>query len=200
VPAPGYLAVGWDPARRRLRLPAGTALDLGATAKAWAADRSARRIAASLGCGALVNLGGDLAVAGGTPPGGWRVTVADDHRTPQPDSPVVAVHGGGLASSGTSVRAWQRGGQTLHHIVDPRTGRNPEPCWRTVTVAAASCVAANTAATAALVLGPAAPAMLRHAGLPARLAHQDGGVVRVCGWPEDSTPDSDSDSGKRGAA
>ncbi|RAG87369.1 FAD:protein FMN transferase [Streptacidiphilus pinicola] len=185
-PAPGYRSVEWDSARRRLVLPAGVALDLGATAKAWAADRAARRIAAAVRCGVLVNLGGDLAVAGETPEGGWRVSVADDHRAPAADSPVVAVHGGGLATSGTAVRAWQRGGQRLHHIVDPRTGRNPAACWRTVSVAAASCAAANTAATAAMILGTEAPTMLRHAGLPARLAHEDGGVVRVGGWPEDA--------------
>jgi thiamine biosynthesis lipoprotein len=196
-PAPGYRNVEWDSARRRIRLPAGTALDLGATAKAWAADRAAQRIAAAVRSGVLVNLGGDLAVAGGTPPGGWRVSVADDHRAPALDSPVIAVHSGGLATSGTAVRAWQRAGQRLHHLVDPRTGRNPAPCWRTVSVAATSCVAANTAATAAMILGPEAPAMLRHSGLPARLAHEDGGVVRVGGWPKDA-PNGAPD--ERGAA
>ncbi|WP_063770904.1 FAD:protein FMN transferase [Streptacidiphilus neutrinimicus] len=184
-PAPGWRNVVWDAARRRVRLPAGAALDLGATAKAWAADRAAQRIAAALRCGVLVNLGGDLSVAGGTPAGGWRVSIADDHRAPAPDSPVVAVHTGGLATSGSAVRAWQRGGQRLHHIVDPRTGRNPAVCWRTVTVAAPSCVAANTAATAAMILGPEAPTALRHAGLPARLVNEDGTVLRVGGWPED---------------
>jgi thiamine biosynthesis lipoprotein len=198
APAPGHRSVEWDSARRRLRLPAGTALDLGATAKAWAADRAAVRVAAALGCGVLVNLGGDLAVAGETPRGGWRVSVADDHRAPAPGSPVVAVHGGGLATSGTAVRAWERAGRRLHHVVDPRTGRNPARYWRTVTVAAASCTEANTAATAALILGPEAPAMLRHAGLPARLAHEDGKVVRIGGWPQD-TPAGPAPS-ERGAA
>ena len=32
--------------------------------------------------GVLVNLGGDIAVAGPAPPGGWPVRVADDHRAP----------------------------------------------------------------------------------------------------------------------
>ncbi|MEZ0090758.1 FAD:protein FMN transferase [Streptacidiphilus sp. EB129] len=184
--APGLRSVDWAPARRRLRLPPGAALDLGATAKAWAADRAARLVAEASGCGVLVNLGGDLATGGEAPEGGWRIAVADDHRAPRPDSPVVCVHGGGVATSGTAVRSWERAGQRLHHIVDPRTGRNPAPFWRTVTVAAGSCVQANGAATAALVLGPDAPAMLRESGLPARLVHVDGGVVPVCGWPQDA--------------
>ncbi|MEY9875603.1 thiamine biosynthesis lipoprotein [Streptacidiphilus sp. MAP12-33] len=185
APAPGLRIVEWDPHARRLRMPAGVALDLGATAKAWAADRAAHRIAEATGCGVLVNLGGDLAAAGAPPEGGWRVAVADDHRTPQPDSPVVAVHSGGLATSGTAVRTWTRDGHRAHHIVDPRTGRNPQAYWRTVTVAARSCLEANTAATAALVLGPDASRMLRQAGLPARLAHESGEVVRIGGWPVD---------------
>ncbi|MFE0462357.1 FAD:protein FMN transferase [Kitasatospora sp. NPDC058965] len=186
APAPGVRRVAWDPGQRRLRLPHGVSLDLGATAKAWAADRSAGRIAAAVHCGVLVNLGGDLAVAGPTPEGGWRVAVADDHRAPAADAPVVAVRTGGLATSGTAVRAWQRGGLRLHHVVDPRTGRNPAACWRTVTVAATTCVDANTAATAALVAAADAPAMLRRAGLPARLVRPDGRVLRLGGWPEDA--------------
>ena len=45
--------------------PGGVVLDLGATAKALAADRAARaRVAAATGCGVLVNLGGDIADRG----------------------------------------------------------------------------------------------------------------------------------------
>ena len=83
-----------------------------------------QRIAEALGCGVLVNLGGDVAVAGPAPTGGWGV----GHRPALHDGPadadeVVAVHAGGLASSGTTARTWTRAGRTLHHIVDPWTGR-----------------------------------------------------------------------------
>src|SRR5260370_41672725 len=74
---PGWRQVQFDEQSRILALPPGVRLDLGATAKAWAADRSAARLAAALGCGVLVSLGGDIAVAGETPPGGWRVRVQD---------------------------------------------------------------------------------------------------------------------------
>jgi thiamine biosynthesis lipoprotein len=70
------------------------------------------------------------------------------------------------------------------HIIDPATGEPVESPWRTVTVAARSCVAANTASTAAIVLGDDAPRWLAARGLPARLVALDGGVVRVGGWPE----------------
>jgi FAD:protein FMN transferase len=61
---PGWRQIELDEESGLVSLPAGTRLDLGATAKAWAADRAAARIAAELGCGVLVNLGGDIAVAG----------------------------------------------------------------------------------------------------------------------------------------
>jgi thiamine biosynthesis lipoprotein ApbE len=75
--APGWRLVGLDEQHRHLTLPPGMSLDLGATAKAWAADRSAARLAAELGCGVLVGLGGDIAVAGPVPDGGWRIRVQD---------------------------------------------------------------------------------------------------------------------------
>jgi thiamine biosynthesis lipoprotein len=183
-PAPGWWRLHWDLARREVLLPRGVTLDLGATAKALAADRIADRASRAAGCGVLVGLGGDIAVAGRPPTGGWRVAVADDHRTAL-DVPAqtVAVVSGGLATSSTVARAWRRGGRVRHHIVDPRTGDNPAAIWRTVSVAAGSCVDANTASTAAVILGDAAPAWLAQRGLPARLVTPTGQVVHTAGWP-----------------
>ncbi|MEU9444500.1 FAD:protein FMN transferase [Streptomyces sp. NPDC048304] len=187
APTADWRAVEWDSAARWLRMPPGIALDLGATAKALAADRAAHRATEVAGCGVLVNLGGDLSVAGQAPPGGWRVAIADDHAAPDAGGrPTVSVTEGGLATSGTTVRTWRRGGRRLHHIVDPATGDVPAPVWRTVSVAAVSCVAANTASTEAVVLGERALGRLRRMGLPARLVRVDGTVERVCGWPEDT--------------
>ncbi|MFI9357962.1 FAD:protein FMN transferase [Streptomyces lydicus] len=186
-PAPGWHRVVWNPRARRLRLPPGTSLDLGATAKALASDHAARRAAAATGCGALVSLGGDLAVAGRPPAGGWRIALSDDHAAPSPGrSPVVSVTAGALATSGTSVRSWRRAGRALHHIVDPATGEPAAVIWRTATVAAATCVDANTAATAAIVLGGDAVDWLRRTGLPARLVGVDGSVMQVGGWRDDA--------------
>ncbi|MDH6136847.1 thiamine biosynthesis lipoprotein [Kitasatospora sp. MAA4] len=194
----GWRSIDWRPESRRLRLPAGTALDLGATAKALAADRAARGAADAAGCGVLVCLGGDLSTAGAAPADGWQVAIADDHAAPPSASgPVVAVRSGGLATSGTAVRTWRRGGRTLHHIVDPATGDVPEPFWRTVSVAAATCVDANTAGTAAVVRGEAALGWLRESGLPARLVRVDGSVVTVGGWPADPPSPNRAQGGPR---
>lgn len=185
-PVPGWWRVTLDETTRRVLLPRTVALDLGATAKALAADRAARRIADTVGGGVLVGLGGDLATAGPAPEGGWRIGVGDDHRLAELDPhTTVTIRSGGLATSSTTVRAWRRAGRTVHHIVDPRTGDIPEAAWRTASVAAGSCVDANIASTAAIVLGWAAPGWLSAARLPARLVGQQDNVVAVAGWPLD---------------
>jgi thiamine biosynthesis lipoprotein len=182
VPAAGWRAVRVDRAAGTVAVPAGVRLDLGATAKALAADRAAAAAAAAIAPrGVLVSLGGDVALGGPVPDEGWPVGIADGHR----DGVVattVALRGGGLATSSTTQRRWRRDGREVHHILDPRTGAPAPVVWRTASVAARSCVEANTASTAAIVLGATAPAWLWRMGLPARLVRRDGAVVGTCGW------------------
>lgn len=180
----GWHAIEIDTAGRRVRLPRGVELDLGATAKAFAADRAARRIADATGGGVIVNLGGDCAIAGEAPADGWTIRVTDRHDS-SVDAPgaTIALSAGGLATSGTTARRWTRGGRRLHHVVDPATGWPAESVWRTATVAAPTCVDANVASTAAIVLGLAAPRWLESGGRPARLVAEDGSVTALCGWP-----------------
>jgi len=184
-----------DTERCTVRVPATVMLDLGATAKALAADRAATRICAAVGCGVLVNLGGDIRVAGETPPDGWRVGILDDlvfaasdsQAEPAGQGQAVIVRDGGLATSSTRARTWQRGGAHLHHIIVPGTGLPVDSCWRTVSVAAATCVDANTASTAAIVRGERAVRWLEKLHLPARLVRRDGTTVLTSGWPAGAT-------------
>jgi thiamine biosynthesis lipoprotein len=176
-PAPDWRAV--ELRDRELTVPAGVLLDLGATAKAAAADRAAALIALRLGVGALVALGGDIATAGPAPESGWGVRVED--RPGDPHCTVRLPAGAALATSSTAVRTWGRPGELVHHILDPRTGRPAPRVWRTVSVAASSCVRANTLTTAAIVRGHDAPALL--AGVPARLVTPGLDVLRLGGWP-----------------
>jgi FAD:protein FMN transferase len=167
---------------RSVRLPAGVLLDLGATAKAAAADRCARRVYEQTGSGVLVNLGGDIATAGPTPDGGWQVLVQDTDDDPA--SQVALGSAAGLATSSTSRRRWWHGGDVVHHIVDPRTGRSADPVWRSVSVAAGTCLAANTISTAAIVRGHGAPDWLAALNVPARFVERDGAVRTIGGWPQ----------------
>lgn len=167
-----------------VRCPRGVMLDLGATAKALAADRAARAASAAAKAGVLVALGGDIAVSGPAPATGWRVYVTDDHRAGD-DAPgqAVVIWTGGLATSSTCVRNWSLGDVRMHHILDPRDGLPVRSRWRTASVAAASCAEANIASTAAIVLGDDAIRWLGQHGLPARLVEAEGDVHTVGGWP-----------------
>ena len=91
---------------------------------------------------------------------------------------------GGIATSSTTVRRWTRGEVELHHIIDPATGLPVDGPWRTATVAADTCIDANIASTAAIVMGEAAVAWLERHQVPARLVDRDGGVHRLAGWPD----------------
>ena len=161
-----------------LTVPAGTALDLGATAKAHLADLAALVLSRRHHTAVLVEIGGDLAVHGNAP--GWNVVVAERAGA---SGQLVLVRHGGLATSTTTVRRWRRAGQPMHHIVDPTTGAPTDGPWRTVTVHAQSALAANTASTAAIVLGDAALDWLTTRRLAARLVARDGSVVATEWWP-----------------
>jgi thiamine biosynthesis lipoprotein len=186
-PAGRWRSIGLDESSGVVSMPSGIELDLGATAKALAADRGATVAAEAARAGVLVSLGGDVAAAGDAPAHGWPVLVAEDHAAPIDSAgPVVAMWSGGLASSSTTLRRWSSSAGELHHVLDPRTGAPAEDRWRVVTVAAASCVDANVASTAAIVLGNEAPRWLVKRGLPSRLVGADGEVAYVGGWPQEA--------------
>ncbi|CAN5744101.1 FAD:protein FMN transferase [soil metagenome] len=170
---------------RTVTVPAGVVLDLGASAKAVAADRCAARAHRATGSGVLINLGGDIATAGAAPEGGWPVLVHDG-----PDEPVTSVTlsaGSAMATSSTVHRRWERDRNAAHHILDPRTGRSADPVWRTVSVAADSCLAANTISTAAIVRGWRALDWIGRQNIPARLVDSERKVRTTGGWPNDES-------------
>jgi FAD:protein FMN transferase len=188
-PVPGFRHLHLDRQRRAVRIPKGVRLDLGSSAKAFLADRAAAHVAHTLGSGALVSVGGDVAVAGEPPPLGWAIGIAmDSSRGPDDVDQVVAIHGGGLASSSTGVRTWQMGSDQVHHIVDPTTGCSSAPYWRLVSATGASCVDANALSTAAVVWGDQAVERLRPFGQAVRLLRHDGEVFTLGGWPEAQRP------------
>jgi thiamine biosynthesis lipoprotein len=177
--------VRFEEASRTVLVPRGVELDLGATAKALASDLGAAAALRAAGAGGvLVSLGGDIAVAGEAPAGGWPIQVSEDSAAPIVEGEeTIAITAGGVATSSTTVRRWMRGAVELHHIIDPATGVPAAGPWRTATVVAATCVDANIASTAAIVKGSAAVAWLEAGGLPARLVGREGTVLRTAGWP-----------------
>ena len=104
-----------------------------------------------------------------------------------PGGDTVTLHGGGLATSGTDRRTWLRAGELQHHLIDPSTGRPARTPWRQVTVAAGSCLAADVAAKAALLLGHAGPSWLDRRGLAGRFVANEGNIVTNATWAIAST-------------
>jgi thiamine biosynthesis lipoprotein len=176
----GWRALSYDPRAHTVRLPPGVSIDLGASGKAWAADRAATEVTTRLGVSVAVECGGDIAVRGPLPEGGWPVRVAAAVGADEWHD--VVVFDGGLATSGTTARRWRRGGVELHDIIDPSTGLPACTPWAMVTVAAATCVEANAASTAAVIMGERAMAWLDDLKLPSRLVDTDGGVRFAGGW------------------
>jgi thiamine biosynthesis lipoprotein len=208
APVPGWRAIGLDAQTRSVRVPARVELDFGSTGKALASDlAAAAAYAAAPGGGVLVSLGGDIATAGRTPEGGWRILASEDSETAADSAgEVVAIAGGAVATSSTTVRRWRSGdGIVRHHLIDPWTGGPVVSRWRTVSVVADTCVAANTAATATIVLGERGLSWLEARALPARLVDEDGRVTRIGGWPEPemtsgAAPERFADAPARSAA
>ena len=185
-PAPGWSAItiGDD---GTVTLAEGAGIDLGATAKAAAADAAATTIATQLGCGVLVDLGGDLRIAGPAPQGGWAIGMAKSAKSAVAErdiDEVVALAAGAMTSSSSIVRTWQRDGTTLHHIIDPRTGRSAQTPWAMASVVAANAVDANALSTAAIIWGEDAIFELAQRSTQARLLRHDGSIERVGGWVE----------------
>ena len=140
----------------------GTKLDLNCVVKGLAVDAAVQQLAGE----GFVAAGGDVAVRGAAVvglPGGGSLTLRD----------------GGLATSGTTRRHWVRGGDTQHHLIDPRTGRPSTSPWSEVTVAAGSCLEADVAAKAAFLLGDAGPEWLDERDLPGRFRAEDREVANA---------------------
>ena len=177
-PVSGWRSVAL--AGRVVTVPAGTLIDVGSVGKAHAADRIAADLAERLPGGFLVDLGGDLAVSGEVPDGGWRVGVELADGTV---AQVVTTHASGIATSSTRLRRWAGPDGERHHVLDPRTGRTAPSTWAQVTCAAASAWEANAMSLAAIVLGPDAPAWLGARGVAARLDTVNRVVIATARWP-----------------
>jgi thiamine biosynthesis lipoprotein len=106
----------------RVRLPGGVMLDLGGIGKGLAADVLAVGLVARGAVSACVSLGGDIRVAGGVPDeGGWNVPVTNP-LAPEAVLGCVPLAHEAIVTSTTTIRTWRRGGNTMHHLIDPHTG------------------------------------------------------------------------------
>ncbi|MBC8365329.1 MAG: FAD:protein FMN transferase [Actinobacteria bacterium] len=140
-----------DHVAKTATLPVGLVLDPGGLGKGAAADVVVAELMAEGTAGAMVGIGGDLAVSG-VPPGddGWIVAVEHPLR-PDEELGHLALDHGGIATSSTLTRRWTSGGRARHHLVDPATGTCSTTDLAAVTVVAGASWQAEVHATAAIL-------------------------------------------------
>jgi len=169
----GWHKVAWQ--RPFVSLPvAGMELDFGGFGKEYAADR-AGTLLAERGVSGLVNLGGDLRIAGPRAGGAaWSLGIAHPRQEREVIAGIELVRGG-LATSGDYERYFDLDGQRYCHILDPHTGW-PVRHWQSISVFAPSCLAAGALSTIAMLKGPGAHAFLRAQGV-GFLSIDAGGLI-----------------------
>ena len=158
----GWHRVDWQAPILRLEL--GMEIDLGGIGKEYAADRVAALVRDASPRGALVNLGGDLAVArtrtDGSP---WKVGI-ESVESPGADA-MIELSAGALATSGDARRFLVNNGVRYGHILDPTTGWPVADAPRSVTVAADTCTQAGMLSTLAMLKGADAEIFLAEEGV-----------------------------------
>jgi len=150
-------------------------LDPAPSLTAVAVQRCAEAVAEAASCGVLVAIGGDLAVSGLAPAGGWRIALPTTSDTVPT---VLAIDGGALSTVGLPTRG------PLRKLVVTATARPVEPVWRHLVVLGATAPAANAATSGALLRGAVAGSWLAACGLGARLVDSHGGRQEVGCWPD----------------
>jgi FAD:protein FMN transferase len=160
-----------DRAAGTIELEPGVRLDLGGIGKGYAADRAAALL--SPAGPALVDAGGDIAARGRPDSLGWRVGVETAEGTL-----TLALGDGAVATSGRDRRHWKRGGEELHHLIDPATGRPAETDLLRVTVVAGTAVEAEVLAKALFLAGEhGAAAEAEELGVACVLVTGDGRTI-----------------------
>lgn len=169
-----------DRGRRVVALPPGTGLDPGGLGKGLAADIVTSELLEAGAAAALVEIGGDVAVAGDPPEGAWPIALGDSAR-----GGVLVVRRGGVATSTIARRRWTHGGTARHHLLDPATRQPTDGSVVTATVVAGTAAWAETFTKVAFVDGAeTAIATYANTGLAASVTTSAGAVLDTPAWKE----------------
>jgi thiamine biosynthesis lipoprotein len=181
--SPGCGGIRLDPDSRTVHLPEGVAIDPGGIGKGLAADLVVAELIDDGARGVLVNVGGDLAVAGEPPGGtGWSVAVEDPH-DPQAVLAVPRLAAGGVATTTPVHRRWRPDTGPGLHVIDPRTGRPVDGDVAAVTVVAGQGWMAEAFAKAVTVAGAEAGLdRVDTAGLDALVVTAGGSLRLSARW------------------
>ncbi|HEY7341684.1 MAG TPA: FAD:protein FMN transferase [Ktedonobacterales bacterium] len=182
-PGGDWRLIQLDPAHRRVTLPEGAGLDFGGIAKGMAVDAALDQLRALSLTPALVNAGGDLAVAGQPPcQPDWPIAVPGRDRYW-----TIPLRNGTIATSTVTRRNWRQGETARHHLIDPATGEPARSDILSVTVVAPYCRQAEVGAKVALLLGAQAGArFLETRGLAGLLIPTTGDYLTAGPWPHEA--------------
>ena len=170
----GWQKLDWHAPKLAFTIP-GMELDFGGIVKEYAADRAATLLREQGVAHALVNLGGDICVAGPQADDRpWRVAISDPS-SPTQELRIVEVSQGALASSGSYARCIEIEGIRYGHLLNPLTGF-PVKGTLAATVVADQCIVAGSLATIALLNEAGAARFLKDAGLPFLIISSDGDI------------------------
>lgn len=164
-----------------VQLPQGTTIDPGGLGKGLAADLIVQELLDLGAMGALVEIGGDLRVAGDAPTGdGWTISV---HARGEGGGSQVALRAGGVATSSSRLRTWLVDGEHRHHLIDPRQLRPTADDVIGCTIIAGSAAWAEAFTKVAFVLGRRdASEVYERYGLAARIVTEDGATHETDAW------------------
>ncbi len=163
-----------------VRLPADARFDPGGIGKGLTVDRISEWCRAEGATTVCVDLGGDLRVHGRPWYGPrWRIGV-DHPLSPGTELGAFTPDEGAVTTSTTLRRSWPGpGGERLHHLIDPATGRPSITDVVAVTTCSSQAWWAEVAAKAALLAGSAgALGVLAELGTPGIVVTADGGILR----------------------
>ncbi len=180
APAGRWSEIEVDAKRGEVFIPEGVRLDFGGIGKGFAVDYALRGLP-PVACGVLISAGGDMAVAGPSPVGGWICDVGNT-REAEPEETVL-LERGAIATSGLGRRQWMRDGHRLHHLIDPTNGKPSDAPWSFVTVIAGTCVAADVAAKTAFLKGADGPEWIESLGMAGRFRASNGSITYTARWP-----------------
>lgn len=192
--------VGWrrievleNPWRLRRSSPL-SRLDLSAIAKGYGVDSVAALLSQRGYENYMVEIGGEVFARGRNSRGEpWSLgieTPRDGAAVGESLSAMVRVDGKGLASSGGYRNFYFRDGKRFSHFIDPRTGRPITHKLAAVSVTAPSCMDADAAATAVMVLGEIEGLAFLEADPELEglllVGRPDGGfrTIKTSGWPD----------------
>ena len=135
-------------------LPAGMAIDLGAVAKGYIADKAAEYLKEKGVESAILNLGGNVVALGCKPDGReWSIGIQDPEKENGRAGYSVLVADESVVTSGIYQRGFDKDGVRYHHILDSATGWPVQNGLASVTIITGSSALADAMSTACFVLG-----------------------------------------------